>query len=165
MADNNGGDSSNGNGPVQETIRAKRIELVRDDGKVVAVLGFIGTHPLDPAAAVFGGVGLTILDEDGRPQIRLTSAGLTIYSPDGLVRTQIRSDIFGGGLLVTHNPQLNEGFGNFVVALGAYDTEGSPLLTISQFDAGGQMHERALLSSETIQLTDLSGVVKFKAPS
>jgi len=156
--------ANDSNSPIQETIRAKRIELVRDDGSVVAILGLIDKHPLDGEFVTAGSFGLAILDSDGNPQIRLCGRsdgdnameGLTIYTDNKAVRTQINAGMGLGGLIVQS--------GNFELAVGSFGG-GTPVLQITQLPENEPRKERVLLDADAVQFTDIIGVVKFKAPS
>lgn len=95
-----------GSGGVSDVIRSKRFELVSEGGQVLAVLGEVEKHPFD-GSFVVGGVGLALLDRDGRPQVRLLAdnhdgtiayQGLTIYDKSNEYRVNVSAGLGGGGL-------------------------------------------------------------------
>ena len=163
--------------PIQDTIRAKRFELVTNEGKVLAILGEIPKHPWDnnldgsgvPAfVGPFGpGVGLALLDGDGLPQIRLCADlndghhsynGLTIYGIGGNYRVDVNASAGGGGFGV-------EARSGSRVDIGA----GLSVPRIWLIDKDNKVRLGMALDAQTgdpgIGLVKADGSVLFKAPT
>lgn len=155
--DTDGGDTSQST--VSDVVRANRFELVSTNGKVLAVLGKVEKHPFD-SDTVEAGIGLALLDKDGRPQVRLcadnhdglvTSQGLTIFDLSGKYRVNLGASAGGGGL------GMKEGIlGDFEVFIAAQ----SPILRFT--DKDGRI--RVFVGLDTMQLTAANGSVLFNAP-
>ncbi|MEX1026755.1 MAG: hypothetical protein WD049_01925 [Candidatus Paceibacterota bacterium] len=144
---------------VLDVVRANRFELVSTDGKVLAVLGKVKKHPFD-SEVVGDGIGLALLDNDGRPQVRLcadnhdgliTSQGLTIYDISGKYRVNVGASAGGGGLGMKQG--TNSKFEMFIAAH-------SPILRFTDKDE----KQRVFVGLDTFQLAAADGSVLFNAP-
>jgi len=144
---------------VPDVVRATRFELVSAEGKLLAVLGEVEKHPFD-SDFVEGGIGLALLDNEGRPQVRLcadnhhgvlTSQGLTIFDISGKYRVNLGASQGGGGIGLEHGTK-----GKFEMFVAAQ----SPILRYTDKDGT----RRVFLALDTLQLVSEGGSVLFDAP-